>query len=191
MMPLVNSSLVLATSLAVALSGCMSPALTVPEYASALEDATDVYIAESQALSGTFHRTVEDEVARIVREGADDALSEATDITKREMVLYLVLLEDAMSRYVEHLSEIPPPGGVEEEHVDYLDAVKSVRGAMPATRSSVDSASHLDGIEDAIAGSGFQDGQLRLTTACESLEESVRAEGTGVDLGCTRSATNS
>lgn len=179
-----------AMSLAVALSACAAPGLTVPEYVSAIQKATDVYIAESQTLSVTFHRTVEDEVTRIVEDGSDDALGEATDITKREMVLFLALLGDAMGRYIERLSEIRPPGEIEGEHSDYLDAVESVRGAMPSTRASVSLAPDLDGIEAALAGSAFQDGQLRLTSVCQSLEESVRAEGEGIDLGCTRVATD-
>ena len=189
-MPLVNSPSILAMCLAVVLSGCLNPALTITEYASAIEEATDVYIAESQALSAAFHMTVEGEVARIVEEGSDDALGEATDITKREMVLYLVLLEDAMNRYVERLSAIQPPGEVGGRHSDYRDAVESVQNAMPATRASVESAIHLDGIEEALAASGFQDGQLRLTSTCQSLQESVMAEGAGTDLGCTRAATD-
>ncbi|MFV1971561.1 MAG: hypothetical protein ACC683_11245 [Acidimicrobiia bacterium] len=168
------------------LSACAESAPTVPEYAGAIEEVTDAYIAESQMLSATFQRTVEGEVARILGEGSDDALGEVTDVTKREMVLYLALLEDAMGRYVDGLSEIRPPGELAETHTDYLDAVESVYRAMPATRASVESALHLDGIEGALAGSGVQDGQPRLTSTCRSLEASVRAEGTGLDLGCNR-----
>jgi hypothetical protein len=177
-------------SLAVVLSACSDPALTFPEYASVIQEVTDTYIAEAQALSVTFHSTVEAEVTRIVEEGSDDARSEATDVTKREMVLYLALLEDAMGRYTERLAEIRPPIDISEQHGDYADAIESVRGAMPSTRSSVASALHLDGIEAAVAGSGFQDGQFRLTTTCLSLEESVRAAGVGINLGCTRAPTD-
>jgi hypothetical protein len=163
--------------------------MTVPQYASAIQEVTDAYIAESQGLSATFHRTVEDEVKRIVEEGSDDPLSEATDVTKREMVLYLALLEDAMGRYVVHLSELHPPGELDGAHSDYLDAVESVHGAVPFARTSVESAIHLDGIEAALAGSDLQDGQFQLTSTCRFLEESVRAQGSGVDLGCARSPT--
>jgi hypothetical protein len=173
-------------SLVVVLSACSDPAMTFPEYASAIQDVTDVYISEAQTLSVTFHGTVEAEVARIVEEGSDDARGEATDVTKREMVLYLALLEDAMGRYMERLAEVRPPIDVSAQHSDYVDAIESVRGAMPSTRSSVASALHLDGIEAAVAASGFQDGQFRLTKTCQSLEESVRAAGVGIDLGCTR-----
>lgn len=172
--------------LGAAISACAQPTLTTPEYAVAIEEATDAYIAESQTLSATFQGTVEDEVIRIVETGSDDPLTEATDMTRRETVLYLALLEDAMGRYVERLSAMHPPGELEGVHAEYVDAVEVVHSALPSTRSSVLSAGSLDEIKEALAGSGFQDGQYRLTSTCLSLEGSVRAEGTGVVLGCTR-----
>jgi hypothetical protein len=187
---MIQRLLILSVSLVVVLSACSEQAMTFPEYAPAIQEVTDAYIAEAQALAVTFYSTVEAEVTRIVEEGSDDAHSEATDVTKREMVLYLALLEDTMNRYMERLAEIRPPTDVSEQHSDYVDAIESVRGAMPSTRSSVASALHLDGIEAAVAGSGFQDGQFRLTTTCQSLEESVRAAGVGIDLGCTRLPTD-
>ncbi len=187
---MIQQFLISTVFLVVVLGACSGPALTVSDYASAIQEVTAAYIAEAQALSVTFHRTVEAEVTRIVGEGSEDARSEATNITKREMVLFLALLEEAMGRYVERLAEIRPPRGVSGQHSEYVDAIESVRGAMPSTRSSVASALHLDGIEAAVRGSGFQDGQFRLTATCQSLEESVRAAGVGIDLGCALVATD-
>lgn len=181
-----NRALALMVLVSTVLSACAQPALTVAEYAAAMDEATDAYIAEAQSLSATFQGAVEDEVRRIVEKGSDDPLGEATDITRRETVLYLALLEDAMDRYVERLSEIDPPSEVEGSHADYVAAVGTVHRAMPSSRSSVASAIDIAGIKGALAASGFQDGQYRLTSACLSLEELVRAEGSGIDLGCTR-----
>jgi len=168
------------------LGACGQQALTVTEYADQMDVAADVYVAESQALSQTFQDTVDVEVAAIIARGENDQVSEVVDLTKREIVLYLALLEDAMSRYEIVLSDIDPSRDLMQEHLAYADALISVREALPETRHAVESALHLDGIYGALAGSGFQDGQPRLTRTCQVLEQSVRSLGRGIDLGCTR-----
>lgn len=172
--------------LAVVLASCSGPSLTVAEYASELENSTNDYILESQRVSATFHSTVEDEVTRIAEAGEGDLLSLATDVTSRETVLYLALLEDAMMRYVAVLELIKPPSALVEPHSAYIRAIESVRSSMPTTRIAVGEASDLDDIQVAIARSGFSDGQIRLRAACAALEAAVRAEGSGIDLGCAR-----
>jgi len=173
-------------SAAAVLGACGQQNLTVTEYADQMEMATDAYIAESQTLSQTFQDTVDVEVARIIERGSNDQINEVTDLTKREIVLYLALLEDAMSRYEIVLSDVDPPSDLTDAHSAYVDAFMSVRTALPETRRSIESAFHLDGIYGALAGSGFQDGQPRLTRTCQVLEQSVRSLGRGVDLGCAR-----
>jgi hypothetical protein len=173
-------------SLAIVLASCSGPSLTVAEYATELEDSTNDYILESQRVSATFHSTVEDEVTRIAEVGEGDLLALATDVTSRETVLYLALLEDAMMRYVAVIELIKPPSALEEPHSAYVRAIESVRSSMPATRTAVGDASNFDDIQAAIARSGFSDGQIRLRAACATLEAAVRAEGSGIDLGCTR-----
>lgn len=165
--------------------------MTIAEYADAMDVATELYIAESQALSATFHGTVEDEIAELAETGEGDLLALATDVTTRETVQYLALLEDAMSRYSESLDTMGPPSTLSEVHDDYVDAIESVRGAMPATRDAVGEAQDLVGIQDAITNSGFSDGQFRLQAACSALEAAVRSEGHGVDLGCAPRPTGS
>lgn len=173
----------------IVVGACSGSALSPSAYAEAVERTTDDYIEQSQALSSAFQATVEQEVARIVETDVEDPVAAAIDLTKREMVSYLTLLEDAMGRYAEQLSEIAPPERLEQAHNDYVTAVRVVQRGMPETRAAVASALELDGIEAAIAGSGLQDGQYRLTKTCMSLEAAVRSEGHGVDLGCTRPLT--
>ncbi|GMQ92937.1 MAG: hypothetical protein BMS9Abin12_0414 [Acidimicrobiia bacterium] len=173
----------------IVVSACSGPALSPSAYAEVIERATDDYIERSQALSVAFQSTVEQEVALIVETDVEDPVAAAIDVTKREMVLYLALLEDAMGRYIEQLSQIAPPESLVQVHDDYVTAVQVVQRGMPETRASVESAFQLDGIEAAIAGSGLQDGQYRLAKTCMSLEAAVRAEGHGLDLGCTRPLT--
>lgn len=172
--------------LALLASACGEPALTVQEYATAIEAGTDAYISEAQGLSLVFHQTVEDEIALLAAEGEGDLLVRATNVTKRETAQYLALLEDAMLRYVSALKLLRPPPTISEVHEAYVLAFASVQESMPETRDAVGSAEDLDGIQIAITGSGFSDGQLRLRTACVALETAVRAEGQGLDLGCTR-----
>lgn len=169
-----------------ALGACGQQSLTVTDYADQIEAATDGYVTESQTLSQTFQDTVDGEVAKIIESSSNDRIGEVTELTKREIVLYLALLEDTMARYEDLLSDIDPPSDLSEAHVAYLDAVTSVRMALPLTRRSVESAFDLDRIYGALAGSGFQDGQPRLTSTCQVLERSVRSLGRGVDLGCVR-----
>jgi hypothetical protein len=177
---------VIVVSLAIVLSSCSGSSLTVAEYATELEDSTNGYILESQRVSTTFHSTVEDEVTRIAEAGEGDLLALATDVTSRETVLYLALLEDAMMRYVAVVEAIKPPLALVEPHAAYVRAIESVRSSMPATRTAVGDAATFDEIQVAIAQSGFSDGQIRLRAACVALETAVRAEGSGIDLGCTR-----
>lgn len=175
--------------LAVVLGACSAPPMTIEEYADALNAATDEYIGESQALSVTFQTTVEDEIAKLAEAGEGNLLALATGVTSRHMVQYLALLEDAMARYGQELDEMRPPESLVGPHDDYVAAVESTRIALPPTRASVGEAHDLVGIQEAITSSGFADGQLRLQSSCAALEEAVRAEGQGVDLGCNRPLT--
>lgn len=167
-------------------SACSIGSLSTAEYASVLGERTDEYIQESQEVSETFHSTVEDRVKVLAESGEDDVVALATDMTRRETVQYLAVLEDAITRYVETLRSISPPGNLVDAHDAYVEAIDAVRFSMPATRARVGEASDLTGIQTAITGSGFSDGQLRLRAACSSLEAAVRQEGHGVDLGCSR-----
>jgi hypothetical protein len=167
-------------------SACSIGSLSSAEYASALGEATDEYIQESQDVSATFHSTVEDRIKVLAESGEGDVVALATDMTRRETVQYLAVLENAMSRYAEALTSMSPPGNLVDTHDAYVEAIDAVTSSMPATRARVGEASDLTGIQTAITGSGFSDGQLRLRAACSSLEAAVRQEGHGVDLGCSR-----
>ena len=172
--------------LTVLASACSLGSQSSAEYAAALGESTDNYIDESQTLSATFHSTVEVEIKVLAESGESDVVALATDVTRRETVQYLAVLEDAMTRYVEALRSMSPPGSLVDAHDAYVDAIDAVRYSMPATRTRVGEATDLTGIQTAITGSGFSDGQLRLRAACSSLEAAVRQDGHGVDLGCTR-----
>ena len=106
---LLTRQIAMAAVLAVLVSACSEPSMSVSEYATALEDGTDAYIAESQVLSGAFQRTVENEIAQLSETGEGDLLSIATEITSRETVQYMSLLEDAMVRYGLSLEALEPP----------------------------------------------------------------------------------
>ncbi|MEN8041751.1 MAG: hypothetical protein ABFR95_09635 [Actinomycetota bacterium] len=177
---------VLLWAVLVVAAACSAPKMSVAEYVEAVEGATDAYIAEAQALAVTFHDSVESQVAQIVDEPPDDPVAAATEVTVTEMSLYLSLLEDAMGRYVDALRELNPPDTLTAAHDEYVAATESVHGAMPATREAVLTANDLDEVQAAVAGSGFRDGQLRFQSSCTSLEQAVRDQGTGVDLGCVR-----
>lgn len=186
-----NHLLAGAMLLAVALGACTTPPMTIEEYAGALNAATEDYVGESQTLSVAFHRAVEDQVAELAEAGQGNLIALATGVTSREMIQYLALLEDAMARYGEELDEMHPPADLNGPHDDYLVAIELIRIALLPTRVSVGEAHDLDGIQEAITSSGFADGQLRLQSSCLALEEAVRADGQGVDLGCTRPLTGS
>ncbi len=172
--------------LALVLSACSGTALTVPEYATQLQEVTDAYIDEAQDLTESFQRTVEEQISELAESGEGNLLLLATAITSQETVQYLTLVEDAMARYTQKLEPMDPPQEVAEEHEDYVDALESVRLSMPETIDGVAEAHDLVGIQEAITNSGFNDGQLRLQAACRLLEEAVRAAGQGVDLGCAK-----
>ena len=88
---------------------CSAEVSSSAEYATMLGNSTDDYIQEAQALSATFHSTVEDKIKVLAASGEGDVVVLATDVTMRETVQYLAVLEDAMTRYVEDLKSMPPP----------------------------------------------------------------------------------
>jgi len=176
---------------AVVAAACGAAPLSISDYAGVVEDATDAYIQESTVLSGTFQKSVEDEIASIAESGEGDLLELATDVTSRETTQYLALLEDAMARYLKVLSAVVSPDTLSDAHEAYVAALQSVRASMPATRTGVEQATDLAGIQTAITSSGFSDGQLRLQTACADLESAVRSQGHGIDLGCTPTTVSS
>ena len=181
-----RSLLVIVSLLAILAASCAGPSLSVSEYGMILEDETDAYISEAQTLSLAYQRTVEDKIGILAAEGEGDLLSQATDVTARETVQYLAILEDAMMRYRSTLELLMPPSMLVKAHGVYVKAIASVESSMPATRDAVANAKDLGGIQTAITSSGFNDGQSRLRAACSALEAAVRAEGRGVDLGCSR-----
>lgn len=172
--------------LSVVAGACSPGSLSTAGYAEVLGERTDEYIVESQTVSATFQSTVEDKIKALAEAGEGDVVEMATDVTRGETVQYLALLEDAMTRYEEALKSMSPPGNLVVAHDAYVEAIDAVRASMPATRARVGEATDLTGIQTAITGSGFSDGQLRLQAACSSLEAAVKQEGHGVDLGCTR-----
>ncbi len=130
--------------LALVLGACSGGALSISDYAVALDDATVAYTAESQALSATFHQTVEEEIAALAEAGEGDLMSLATGITSRETVQYLAFLEDAMRRYADALESMKPPAALTESHDGYIEAIDSVHSSMPETRERVGEAHYLD-----------------------------------------------
>jgi hypothetical protein len=181
-----SAGLVFVGLLGALVSSCAATSLSTAEYATTLQEDTDAYILEAQTLSASFQRTVEDEIALLAASGEKDVLSLATEVTSRETVQYLVLLQDAMVRYQGALVLLRPPSALVEPHDAYVLAIESVQMSVPATRDAIGRAEDLNAIQVAITGSGFNDGQLRLRAACSSLEAAVTAEGHGVDLGCVR-----
>ena len=160
--------------------------MSVEAYAAAIEVASAVYIDEAQSLSAAYQASVEDEVRAVVEEAPDVAQGRVVEIATTATANYLALLSDAMGRFVTAIEELRPPTGIEAAHDEFVAAVGSVHRSLPATRDAVAQADSLASVRFALTSSGFADGQGRWTAACTALEEAVRGEGTGVDLGCVR-----
>lgn len=168
------------------LAGCSVGALSVGEYADAMESAADVYVADSQALSLEYQDQVISEITEMAQSEPPDADSLALAITRSATTEYLDVLADQMLRFVDDMEAMTPPTPIGNEHDEFVGAVRSVYTAMPRTIADVGEADSLDGIRLALTASGFADGQIRWTAACTTLESSVRALGSGLDLGCVR-----
>ncbi len=184
-----NSRLVRAALGVVIVASACSTALSTEEYVSGISAIADAYVLESQNLSYDYQSSVEDGVREIVDSGVDDAEGDAVELIAAKSVEYLALLGDAMGRYLTLLRELSPPAAINEHHDAYVAAVVVVHDALPDTRDSVAAAGDIGAIQLALTSSGFADGQIRWTTSCTSLEEAIRAEGLGVDLGCVRPET--
>jgi hypothetical protein len=158
----------------------------VGEYATELTDITDAYVVESQNLSYDYQSSVEDGVRDIVAAGGGDAQAQVSVLARSSTVQYLAMLGDVMDRYLQALDGLAVPSQLEDPHDEYVSAVRAVHTSLPATRSAVEEAADLEGMQSALSVSGLADGQLRWTATCVSLEESIRALGRGVDLRCVR-----
>jgi hypothetical protein len=172
--------------LALVASACAQPAMSVESYASEMETIAGDYVAEAQGLSAQYQRSVEDEVRAVVADDPSAAEARVVEITTEATVNYLALLGDSMNRFITSMDELRPPEGIEPAHDEFVGAVASVYGALPASRDAVGQATSLSEVRLALTGSGFADGQIRWTAACTSLEAAVRSQGTGLDLGCVR-----
>ncbi len=176
--------------LAVMASACTSAgAMPIDEYAAAMEETAGAYVREAQDLSERFQSSVAQEVQGALEASAgdaEDAERRVVEITVAATVNYLVLLEDAMGRFVDGMEELRPPSEVVADHDEFLAAVRSVRGSLPTTRERVLSSDSLDGIRLALTSSGFADGRQRWITACRELEATAGELGATMDLGCER-----
>lgn len=168
------------------LAGCSAGALSVGEYVDAMETAAVIYVADSQDLSVQYQDQVISEITEMAQREPPNADILAVGITRAATTDYLDVLADQMLRFVDDMEAMKPPMAVGEDHDEFVAAVRSVYTAMPRTIMEVGSAESLDGIRLALTSSGFADGQIRWTAACTTLESSVRAIGSGLDLGCVR-----
>lgn len=171
---------------AVFLVGCSQAALPVAEYVQAMEEAADVYVADSQELSSQYQEQVISEITEMAQGAPPDADTLAVGIARSATMDYLEVLTNQMLRFVDDMEELTPPSDVRDEHDEFVAAVRSVHSAMPRTVAEVGQAGSLDDIRLALTASGFADGQIRWTAACTALESSLRSLGNGLDLGCVR-----
>jgi len=154
--------------------------MSVEAYSAAMEIASDAYV------SALYQASVEDDVRAAVKDDPDAAEDRVVEIVTTATSNYLTLLADAMARFVMEMDELRPPAGIESAHDEFVAAVGSVQGSLPGTRGAVAQADSLVSVRYALTSSGFADGQDRWTAACTALEEAVRSQGTGIDLGCVR-----
>jgi hypothetical protein len=166
--------------------GC-STASTIDEYAASASSAADAYVTESQNLSYDYQSAVEDGVRAIADEEGEGGAERVVELVSNQTVAYLATLTDTMGRYLDALDELSPPSAVRERHEAYLDAIRFVLAAIPDARSAVEVAPDIEGIQLALSGSSFADGQVRWTGACTALEQAIRDEGGDVNLRCVRS----
>ncbi len=167
-------------------SACAQSTMSVEAYSAAMEIASDAYVQEAQSLSALYQASVEDDVRAAVKDDPDVAEDRVVQIVTTATSNYLTLLADAMARFVVEMDELRPPAGIDSVHDEFVAAVGSVQGSLPGTRDAVAQADSLVSVRYALTSSGFADGQDRWTAACTALEEAVRAQGTGIDLGCVR-----
>ncbi len=167
-------------------AGCAPAAMSVESYADAMENIADGYVTESQSLSARYQASVEDDVRAAVADDPGAAEERVVEIAADATVNYLAFLDDAMGRFIGAMGELQPPGEVEAAHDEFVSAVTSVRDALPDTRDAVAQADSLSSVRLALTASGFADGQIRWTVSCTALEETVRRQGTGLDMSCVR-----
>lgn len=174
-------------AVAVAVTGCSADdSLTVEAYSTEVTTIARVYVDESQSLSLRYQREVERQVGLIAAGGGASVVADAVAVVRSETVGYLALLDDAINRYVVSMSDVAPPRELVDDHESYVTIVSSVYASLPAMRDAVASSASIGDIEQALAGSGFADGQAVWTASCISLEQAIRDLGRGADLKCVR-----
>jgi hypothetical protein len=174
----------LATSLVI-VSACSGGALSVDEYASAVEARAGANADEITALADQNISELNVAVARLQREVEGDELAEAAIAETASFASKLFAgIGDALDRFVQHLDELDAPSELETDHRAYIVALEASRSGIAPLLSDLSAAATFDDIDRAIASSGFSDAQPRVVAACSSLQRGIEALGPVVDLRC-------
>lgn len=177
----------LAATLAVWLlvAGCGAPALTEADYSDLVAKRSAAYAAEAEELRSTHLFQLEQVVNDLVRDLEPAVLEEAVvSETGRRSASLFAVLADAVQRYVNDLEAMEAPGSLLDAHLELVDSYRASIKDIGATIQALSTAASFEAIDAAVGGSAFNDAQYRVDTACNRLEEKLRAEQVAADLNC-------
>ena len=166
-------------------TACSSTAVSVPDYAAAVEERAAAYGAESDDLQERQLAALEATVTRLQDELEGQALVDAAiSETARESTKLFSGISDALDRYVQDLDAMTPPDAISEDHTDYVSALDTSRAGLVSILDGLPDATSFEEMDRVINGSGFADVQQRLEATCRALEAAIESHGPEVDLRC-------
>lgn len=170
---------------ALIVSACSGGGLSVDEYGSAVESRAGAYADEVTALADRNISELDAAVVRLQRDVEGDELTAAAIAETARLAAQLFAgIGDALDRFVQQLDELDAPSELETDHRAYVVALEASRSGIAPLIADLSSAVTFDDIDRAIASSGFSDAQPRVTATCTSLQRSIGARGSVVDLRC-------
>lgn len=167
------------------LAACSSSEVTVERYASALEARATAYADEVDQLVEENAAELNSAVNRLQNDLQGDALlTAAVGETAALSSMLFAGIGDALDRYEQALDALETPASVGDESRSYLEALEASRRGVAPLLATLAGVTTFEQIDQAIASSGFSDAQLRVETACATLEAAIESAGTFVDLRC-------
>jgi hypothetical protein len=176
---------ILTICLGTLLAACSTASISVPDYATAVEERAVAYADETDGLKGQQLATLEATVARLQGELDGQALVDAAiRETASESTKLFAGISDALVRYVQDLDAMAAPDVLSDAHVAYVSSLDASRAGLVSVLDDLPGATSFDEIDRVINGSGFADVQQRLEASCRSLENAIASQDLSVDLEC-------
>lgn len=167
------------------LAGCGPAAPPIDEYGPAIEERAAAYRMEHDELGRRHLADLDAAITELARTTEGEVFAAAAlDETAQRFSAMFAGIADALHRHVESLRNMEAPAVVAEEHEAYVKALEAAGQGLGPLIGTFAELTSLQEIERAMGSSGYADAGLRVTAACNRLEQALEANGITVNLRC-------